>query len=112
MAHHCHLGNMAVIWCRISLDLTHLAVSGSGHVASKAGGRKRLKCSGYSASYCFIPVSVNTVGARGVDATDFNCQLARRIATVTGDRTDKEFLLQRFSVDIQRNNATAVVETA
>jgi len=100
-------------------------------VASEANDRKRLKYSSLSASYCFIPVTVETLRTLGVDATDFMRQLGRRFATVTGDRraTDfmrqlgrrfatvtgdrraTEFLLQRLHVAIQRSHSAAVLGT-
>jgi len=54
-------------------------LSGPGNVISEAEDRKRLK-------QCFIPVAVDTLGALGIDVTDFHRQLGRRIATVAGER--------------------------
>jgi hypothetical protein len=105
-----------LVWdftCPDTLAPSHLdlAVSGPGIVACEAEERKRMKYSNLSATYCFVPVAVETLGALGADATDFMLQLGRRIATVTGERRATEYLLQRLSVAIQRGNAAAVLGT-
>jgi len=63
------------------------------------------------ASYCFVPVVVETLGALRVDGTDFMHQLGRRIAAVTGERRATDYILQRLSVANQRGNAAAVLGT-
>ena len=80
-------------------------------MAWEAEDRKRLKYSNLAASYCFVQVAVETLGALGVDATDFMHQLGRRIAAVTGERRAMDYLFQRLSVAIQRGNAAAVSAT-
>lgn len=105
-----------LVWdftCPDTLAPSHLdtAVSGPGVVASEAENKKSLKYSSLSATYSFIPVAVETMGALGDEATDFFHQLGRRIATVTGERRAAEFLLQRISVAVQRGNAASVLGT-
>jgi hypothetical protein len=105
-----------LVWdftCPDTLAPSHLdtAVSGPGVLATEAEGRKCMKYTSLSATYCFVPIAVETLGALGDDATDFLHQLGRRIAAVTGERRSTEFLLQRLSVAIQRGNAASVLGT-
>ena len=65
-----------------------------------------------SATYCFVPVAIETFGALGETAIDFLRDLGRRIAKVTGERRATEFLLQLISCAIQRGNAACVLGTA
>ena len=74
--------------------------------------RKRHKYTCLSATYCFVPVAIETFGALGETAIDFLRDLGRRIAKVTGERRATEFLLQRISCAIQRGNAACVLGTA
>jgi len=70
-------------------------------VASEAEDRQRLKYNSQSsASYCFNPVAVETIGTLGVDTTD----LIRRLGSRVGQ-------LERLSVSVQRGNAAAVLGT-
>jgi len=105
-----------LVWdftCPDTLAPSHLdlAVSGSGMVASEAEYIKKSKYTNLSATYCFVPVAVETMGALGEEATDFIHQLGKRITSVTGERRATEFLLQRLSVAIQRGNAASVLGT-
>ena len=70
-------------------------------MACQAEDSKRLKYVSVSTTYCFVPVAVETLGALGVEATDFMLQLGRRIAKTSGERRATEFLLC-LSVAIQR----------
>ena len=105
-----------LVWdftCPDTFAQSHLntAVSGPGAVASEAEDRKRQKYASLSATYYFVPVAVETMGALGEDAADFIHQLGRRITAVTGETRATEFLLQRLSVAIQRGNAASVLGT-
>ena len=57
-----------------------------------------------SATYCFIPVAVESKGALGQDAIEFLHELGGRIAAATGNTCSSEFLFQRLSVAIQRSD--------
>ena len=76
--------------------------------ATAAEGRKRRRYDDISRRYLFRPVAVETSGALGPDSHSFLKELGRRIAETTGDRRDKERLMQRISVAVVRGNATAV----
>jgi hypothetical protein len=105
-----------LVWdftCPDTLAQSHLkvAVTGPGVVASEAEDKKKAKYSNLSATYCFVPIAVETLGSIGDDASNFFHQLGRRIAHVTGERRATEFLLQHLSVAIQRGNAASVLGT-
>ena len=108
---------MASVSSGTSRDFTlapsHLnaAVSGAGIVASEAETNKRHKYTSLSATYIFVPIAVETMGALGEDAVDFVHKLGRRVASVSGQKRATEFLLQRLSVAVQRGNAASVLGT-
>jgi len=88
------------------------AVSGRGAVATEAESRKRTKYQSLAATYYFVPVAVETLGALGEEAAAFISDLGRRIAATTGEPRSSAFLFQRHSVAIQRGNAASVVGTS
>jgi hypothetical protein len=105
-----------LIWdftCPDTLAQSHLnvAVSGPGIVANEAEAKKRHKYTSLTATYIFVPIAVETMGALGEEADDFIHKLGRRVASVSGEKRATEFLLQRLSVAIQRGNAASVMGT-
>jgi hypothetical protein len=91
-----------LVWdftCPDILARSHLnsIVCGTGVVVREAEIRKRLKYSNLSATYCFVPIAIETLGAMGEDAADFVHRLGRRITAVSGERRTTEFLLRRLS---------------
>jgi len=99
--------------CPDTFAASHLnrAVTCAGAVATEAEEKKKQKYCNLSATYCFIPVAVESAGAFGQDATEFLQELGRRIAAATGDPRATEFLFQRLSVAVQRGNAACVLGT-
>jgi len=102
-----------LVWdftCPDTLAASHLdrAVSGPGAVATEAEARKRSKYSSLAATYYFVPVAVETLGALGQEAAQFISDLGRRITATTGQPRSVAFLFQRLSVAIQRGNAASV----
>jgi len=99
--------------CADTLAPSHFntAVTGPGAVANEAEARKKLKYASLAAAFHFVPVATETLGALGDEAADFMHELGRRIATPTGERRSTEFLLQRLSVAVQRDNASCVLGT-
>jgi len=84
-----------LVWdfaCRHTLASSHLnmAVSGVGIVTSEAKNRKSSKYSVLSATYCFTPMVIETMGALGDEAFNSVHQLSRRITMVTGERCDTQ----------------------
>ena len=61
--------------------------------------------------YHFVPITVETMGALGDKADSFLHELGRRLAVVSGDRRETNYLLQRVSIAIQRGNAACVLDT-
>ena len=105
-----------LVWdftCPDTLAVSHLdrAVSGPGAVATDAESRKRSKYSSLAATYYFVPVAVETLGALGEEAVAFFSDLGRRIAATTGEPRSSAFLFQRLSVAVQRGNAASVSGT-
>jgi hypothetical protein len=105
-----------LIWdftCPDTLAVSHLnrAVIAPGAVANDAEQRKTAKYMALSATYKFVPVAVETLGAMGDEASQFFREVGRRIAAETGEPRSFQFLLQRISVAIQRGNAACVVGT-
>ena len=72
---------------------------------------KRLKYSNLDASHFFVPIAIETLGAVGPEAQLFLRELARRIAACNQEPLAHQYLLQRISVAIQRENAAAVLGT-
>lgn len=110
------LNGRCLVWdftCPDTFAQSHLnvAVSGPGTVATEAEVNKRRKYTSLSATYIFVPIAVETMGALGDEAVDFIHKLGRRVATVSGEKKATEFLLQRLSVAIQRGNAASVMGT-
>jgi len=74
-----------LVWdftCPDTLAASHLdrAMSGPGAVATEAEARKRSKYSSVAATYYFVLVAVETLGALGEKAAQFISDLGRRIA--------------------------------
>ena len=68
---------------------------------------KIVKFSALANTHIFIPVAFETLGSWGTHASGLIDELGRRIAMVTGDGREKEYLRQRISIAIQRGNAMA-----
>jgi hypothetical protein len=99
--------------CPDTLAHSHLnsAVNGACVVAREAEIRTRLKYSSLSATYCFVPIAIETLGAMGEDAADFIHRLGRRITVLSGARRATDSMLQCLSGTIQRSNTISLMET-
>ena len=80
-------------------------------MASFAEDNKRLKYAEINRTYIFVPMTVETMGAVGEEGLIFLKDLGARIRTVAKERRSFEFLMQRFSVAIQRGNAACILGT-
>ena len=105
-----------MVWdvtCPDTLAPSHLnrAVTGPGAVATFAEDNKSLKYAEISRTYIFVPIAVETMGAVGEEGLTFLKELGARIRTVTKERRSFDFLMQRFSVAIQRGNAACILGT-
>ena len=81
----------------------------AGAAATVVEGRKRRRYVDISRRYLFRPVAVGTSGALGPSSYSFLKELGQRIAETTGDRRNRERLMQRLSVAVVRGNSTAVL---
>ncbi len=67
--------------------------------------KKFLKYSNLFSNYFFIPIAIETLGAFGVEADHFICDIGHRLKELT---LSHFHLVQRISIAIQRVNALAV----
>ena len=72
---------------------------------------KHCKYSALEAKYHFMPVAVETSGVFGPEAHEFFHQLECRLACVSLEPKSLQLLIQRVSVAVQTDNATAVLGT-
>ena len=86
-------------------------MTGPGVVATDAGCHKQLKYESISQAHCFIQEAVETLGALGEEATACLKDLGIRIAATTKEHRSFDFLMQRVSVVVQRDNAACVLGT-
>jgi len=81
------------------------SASSAGAAAEMAATRKTAKYADLPASYTFQPVALETLGPINVSAVEFLVDLGRRIAVVSGEEREGQFLFQRLSVTLQRYNS-------
>lgn len=81
------------------------AAQGAGVVAEQAATRKRVKYSGLSDAYSFLPLAFENLGPMNEEAALFLRDVGRRLTEASGDRRETFFLFQRISVAIQRFNS-------
>ena len=94
---------------------SHLSMTAS-EVCAAANQAEQTKIKKYSyitshAYHSFTPVAFETTGVRGPHSMSFLTDLGRRIVNTTGDKSSLAYLLQKFSVAIQRGNAASVLGT-
>ena len=89
-------------------ELYQAHITGPGAVATFAEDNKRLKYAEISRTYIFVAIALETMGAVREEGLTFLKELGARISTLTKERRSFEFLMQRFSVAIQRGNAACI----
>jgi len=96
-----------------TLANSHLAATSklAGGAASSAARLKTIKYGDLAASYTFVPVAVETLGAWDIDGLDLIREIGRKLTVRTGDSRETFFLFQRLSVAIQKGNAASVLGT-
>eukprot|EP00731_Ephydatia_muelleri_P030133 Em0021g656a len=79
--------------------------------ANQAEQTKIKKCSYITshAYHSFTPVATGVCGPRSMS---FLSDLGHRIANTTSDKSSLAYLMQRFSVAIQRGNAASILGTS
>ena len=97
---------MACTLAQSALDVTSRS---RGAAARKAEAVKRRKYRELANRYVFTPVAFETLGVPGEQTATFLNELGRRLAQVTGDRLQGEYLWQRASLCIQRGNAASIL---
>ena len=94
---------------------SHLSMTAS-EVCAAANQAEQTKIKKYSyitshAYHSFTPVAFETTGVCGPRSMSFLTDLGRRIVNTTGEKSSLAYLLQKFSVAIQRGNAASVLGT-
>ena len=87
------------------------ASTAAGNVAKAAEIRKQSKYSSLSLSYSFSPISIESMGVFGPQSLSIIRGLGRRTSLRTGDPLSTSYLLQRFSITLQRCNAFLILDT-
>ena len=80
-------------------------------VCAKSERLKREKYSELSRSNFFEPVAVETSGTIGPESLQFWGDQSNRMAGVTEEPDSFQYLLQRLSIAIQRDNTTPILGT-
>jgi hypothetical protein len=87
------------------------ALGAAGSVALLAEARKRERYVDLLDEYVFVPLAFETTGTFGPEALALTKRIGRAITTRTGEERATSFIRQRISVEIQRGNAQAIMET-
>ena len=85
---------------------THTARLG-GPASAQAADRKAIKYQGLPSSHLFVPIAIETLGPMNSSAVDLLGEIARRMASISGESREPLFLFQRLSICLQRYNLLA-----
>ena len=85
--------------------------SSAGVVAEIAASRKLAKYVSLSAAYLVQPIALETLGRINESAVEFLNTLGHRIAAISSDDKEGQFLYQRLSIALQRFNAILLHES-
>ena len=83
-----------------------------GFVAEHAERKKHYHYSDLKKNYYFTPVSFETFGTMGSDTKKFFNIIGKHLRIATGDPRAKDYFLQRISVELQRGNASSILNTS
>ena len=89
----------------------HLSAARADSAAEGAASRKETKYADLDNSYTFIPLAFETYGPFNDKGTKFLQELGRCLRTVSDDPRESAFLLQCFSITLQRFNGIAFSHT-
>ena len=78
-------------------------------MAKVAERSKLAKYRELESRYVVQPVAIETLGVIGPSTDTFLRDVGKRVERASGDLRATDFLLQRFSVEIQKGNASAVL---
>jgi len=87
------------------------SASSAGVVAEIAASRKLAKYVSLSAAYLVQPISLEILGPINELAMEFLNNLGHRIASISSDDKEGQFLFQRLSFALQRFNAILLHES-
>ena len=87
------------------------ASTAAGNVAKAAEIRKQSKYSSLSSSYSFSPILIESMGVFGPQSLSIIRDLGRRTSLRTCDALSTSYLLQCFSITLQRCNAFIILDT-
>ena len=59
------------------------------------------------ATHVFVPIAFETLWPVNAEGAEFLSELGRRISSASGYQRERNFLLQRLSICVQRHNAIA-----
>ena len=109
-------GGKSLLWdatCVNSYAQSRLAAAATtaGGAAKEAEEAKRRKYAHLSPRFRFEPVAFETSGSCGPTTRVFLKELGARLASVTGERRETEWLFQRCSLAVVRGNAASVLLT-
>ena len=88
-----------------------VAATETGAVAAKAEHLKSAKYATLKVSHHFVPFAVETSGVLGQAALSLVWDIGQPLRQATGEERSKEYVLQRITIAVQRENAAAVLGT-
>ena len=83
----------------------------AGSAAAVLAAAKIRKYNTLESTHIFVPLAFETIGPVCAEGVSFLVEVGKRLATVSGDPRESNFLFQRLSVAIQRGNAISVLAT-
>ena len=103
-----------LVWDATCCDIfaaSHIGAAGSepGAVAAKAEDNKVSKYCHLDTCYQFVPVAVETCVTFGPQTGEFFRELGQLVRRATLEPNAYEYLVQKFSVAVQRGNAASVL---
>src|SRR6218665_2528578 len=76
-------------------------------LSRQAAVHKTAKYALLPATHVFVPIAFETLWPVNAEGAEFLSELGRRISSVSGYQRERNFLLQRLSIGVQRHNAIA-----
>jgi len=83
----------------------------AGSAANSAANSKTAKYADLTATYIFMPITIETAGSWNQQAIDAIEDVGRRISAITEKPLETTHLSQRISIAIQCSNAASFVST-
>ncbi|KAF2885931.1 hypothetical protein ILUMI_20238 [Ignelater luminosus] len=91
---------------------TQQLISKPGLIAELAANKKRAKYVDIEEQgYLFVPIAVETIGPWSLNAIKLIKDIGHKIRILTDDKRSSSYLIQRISLEIQRRNASCVLNT-